>query len=104
MDKLARFREALNEKTRQLRFETGSVRNLLKTARLPLPCRPEFIDVRRRFNAVAAQCLRLGPEATGRLPEFAKGKQLFREGTLQPGLIAGLDRKVEFHVFFQQHR
>src|SRR5437763_1086720 len=51
IDRLCRASETLDKETRQLRFETSSIRNLVETAGRTLSRGPKLIDVGRNVQS-----------------------------------------------------
>ncbi len=72
--------QALNEKTRQLGFETGAVGDFVEGICLPLTGGPEFINECGNGLGVAV----VSSERSGQLPsflsEFAEGNEIVGEG------------------------
>src|SRR6266498_1859316 len=50
---IARLGEAFDEKTRKLRLETSPVADLMQATGLPLPSRPELVDIGRHLDLAA---------------------------------------------------
>ena len=76
IDSVARHSQPLDEKARQLRLETGAIRNLVQTAGRSLFGGPELIHV--RWNGYSAACASLsrGLYDLRGFPKLSKSSQL----------------------------
>ena len=72
-------RKPLDEKARQLRLKTGSIRNLMQTIRGSLFRSPKLIYKRGKAQLLAAEGHSWGFDDLGGLAELPEGGELFRE-------------------------
>ena len=98
VDRLAGLGESFDEEARKLRLETGAIRDLVQTGRLPLPCGPELVHeswhpdrFAREGAALCFQNARLGVE-------LAKAAQLILQGRRERGLFRSERLKVQIKL------
>jgi len=103
INNVAKFGQPFDEEAGQLRFEAGSIRNLVQTVGLPLSGRPELIDIGRHGDVFTGESARLRLEALCGFTEFAEGQQLIRERDIASRFVHALNCKLELQVFFHHY-
>jgi hypothetical protein len=95
--------EPLDEEARELRLETGAIRNLVQPVRRALPRSPELVDIRGNAQALAAEGLGWGLDDLCGGSKLSEGGELFCEGFHHgQGLLTG-GCIIEFQFFLHQH-